>query len=244
MFFDGLSRVEVFFALFSVFMGAWVQSITGFGLAIVCVPFLLFIDPVLAPVPVILAAWVQPGMMLFQYYRHIDFPAIALAITGRIPGTLVALYLLLFLSADRLSIVIGFLILFAVSLSFSGRTFVYSRKNIFFASVLSGFMGTASGIGGPPVALVLRHQEGNRIRGFLALYFFLGSMISIIGLAMVGKIHTREISLAMLFIPVIFLGTKFGSAFVRYREIKWLPLAILSLCFFAGLSVIIRYLFF
>ena len=41
---------------------------------------------------------------------------------------------------------------------------------MFSAGFLSGFMGTSSSIGGPPMALVLQHEENDFIRANMAAF--------------------------------------------------------------------------
>ena len=41
-------------------------------------------------------------------------------------------------------------------------------------------MGTAASIGGPPMALLLQNESGNRIRANLAVFFVIGSFISLV----------------------------------------------------------------
>ncbi len=86
-----------------------------------------------------------------------------------------------------------------------------SRRNIAAASVVGGFAGTTSGIGGPPMALVYQRAEGPTVRGSLASYFVLASTVALVGLAFAGRFGLREIGAGLGLFPAVlaaFLASK------------------------------------
>ena len=68
--------------------------------------------------------------------------------------------LLAVVSDDALSLLFAVLVLLAVGLSVAGWHLAKTRPNLVGVGVLSGFMGTVSGIGGPPIALVYQQADG------------------------------------------------------------------------------------
>ena len=66
-------------------------------------------------------------------------------------------------------------------------------STLFGAGVLSGFMGTVSGIGGPPVALLYQHESGRTLRATLPRYFLVGGAITMVTLVAVGKLGRAEL---------------------------------------------------
>ena len=66
---------------------------------------------------------------------------------------------------------------------------------------VSGFMATAAGLGGPPVALVYQHETGLRLRGTLAWSFIIGTIVSLLALAWAGRFEREELRLSFLLIP-------------------------------------------
>jgi hypothetical protein len=47
---------EIFAAMLIIFVGSYVQSSIGFGLAIISAPVLFFIDPMYVPAPITISA--------------------------------------------------------------------------------------------------------------------------------------------------------------------------------------------
>ena len=60
------------------------------------------------------------------------------------------------------------------------------------AGATSGVLGTATAIGGPPMALVWQRKSGARLRGTMSGFFLVGSVMSIAALAATGAVdgHT------------------------------------------------------
>ena len=81
-----------------------------------------------------------------------------------------------------------------------------TRSVLFGAGAASGFMATAAGLGGPPVALVYQRAPGLRLRGTLAAYFIVGTVISLVALAWAGRFGAEEMRLSVFLIPGTVLG--------------------------------------
>src|SRR5213075_2611620 len=75
-----------------------------------------------------------------------------------------------------------------------------------FAGGLGGFMGTAVGIGGPPLALLYSNADGPEIRGALSRYFGASAVISLVLLAAFGQVHTDNMAMALVLLPGIVIG--------------------------------------
>ena len=54
------------------------------------------------------------------------------------------------------------------------------RRNVVLAGATSGLLGTATSIGGPPMALVWQRNSGARLRGTMSGFFLIGSVMSIV----------------------------------------------------------------
>ena len=228
-----------FLAWLAVFLGALVQAITGFGLAIVCVPFLLLIDSSLAPIPVLMAAWVHSILMLQRYRHDIHAQQLVPAILGRVPGVLLAVTALLYFDSNLLNLIIGLMILLAVWMSARGWQMQQNHRNFFLISTVSGMMGTISGVGGPPMAMLVRQQKPDQIRGFLAGYFFIGTLISILSLALAGLITDDHLIAALAFSPAVLLGTFLGPILLKRYRLDNLEKPLLWLCAIGGVWVIV-----
>ena len=84
-----------------VALASAVQTAIGFGLALIAVPLLLLIDAAMVPAPVVMMAFAQLIIAVYQYWRQIDWQMLKLAFIGRIPGTFVAMGLMSYFGASK-----------------------------------------------------------------------------------------------------------------------------------------------
>ncbi|MCC4819936.1 sulfite exporter TauE/SafE family protein, partial [Vibrio lentus] len=88
--------------------------------------------------------------------------------------------LLVMVSTSVLSLWLGLLVVFAVIVSLLPFRLEPTPIKMGIAGFFSGFFGTSSGIGGPPMALLLQHQDANQLRGNLSAFFVFSSIISLV----------------------------------------------------------------
>jgi hypothetical protein len=103
-------------------------------------------------------------------------------------------------------------------------------------------MGTASSIGGPPMALVYQHGPGDRLRATLGAYFVAGALMSLAALAVVGRFGVTEARLGAALVPGIVLGFAASSRLKALVDRGYTRPAVLSVAFATGLGVIFRQL--
>jgi uncharacterized membrane protein YfcA len=86
---------------------------------------------------------------------------------------------------------------------------------LFAAGALSGLSGTATSVGGPPVALALQHEPGIRLRATLGAFFFASSVVALASLAIFGALGWRDIVLGAVLVPAEVIGFAVSSHAVR-----------------------------
>lgn len=200
--------LEMLAATLVLAAGAAVQGSTGFAYALVAAPFLTLIDPRWVPAPIILSGVLLNFLIVWRERSHVDVRGVTWALAGRVPGSVIGGLLLAMLSPKQTALAIGAMVWLAVLLSISGLRVRPNTPTLVGAGMLSGFMGTTSSLGGPPVALVYQDVSGPRLRGTLTGYFLVGSIISLAVLAWAGRFGTYEMVAALVFLP----GTMAGFA--------------------------------
>jgi len=180
-----VTPVELATALALTVVGAVLQGSIGFGLAVVAAPILLLVNPVFVPGPMLLAAMLL--VILLRERRDVIVGDIAIGVIGRAIGTLPAAYAIATLPRNVYELLFAALVTLAVVLSMAGWRIRRTPATIGLAAILSGFAGTVSSIGGPPLALIYQHENGARLRGTLSAIFTLGTLISMIGLWWAGS---------------------------------------------------------
>ncbi|MDH3213075.1 MAG: TSUP family transporter, partial [Myxococcales bacterium] len=155
-------------------------------------------------------------------------------------GTLLAAAVLTSISQRAFDLLFGTLVLVAVALAASGLSVSPSRGRAAAAGALSGFMGTTSSIGGPPMALLYQGQGGSRLRATLSGYFVLGALFSIAVLAAIGRYGADEVALTACLVPAVLAGF-IASRWLRgYADRSGVRPLVLGLSACSAVAVLVR----
>ena len=232
---------EILIAVTVIFVGSYVQRSIGFGLAIIAAPLLFFIDPLYVPAPITICALTLSLANAAKFWKSISFAGLKYAIIGRIPGTVAGGMLLLWIDQRALALWLGISVIVAVGLSLANVMLKPTATAMFSAGFLSGFMGTSSAIGGPPMALVLQHEENDFIRANLAAFFVVSCIMSLAMLAAVGRFGMPQIIISLPLMPATLLGYWVAMKTLRHISHQRLRTASLILCGVAGSTAIVSY---
>jgi uncharacterized membrane protein YfcA len=194
-----------------VVIGALVQSVIGLGVSVVFAPVVGYVVPQALPaVPL----WVALATALFTLggeRAQVNLRALAWCVPARLPGTLLGLVLVENASERHLGIAVGAMVLAAVLLSWHAVPLPMTPLWLSAAGFTSGVTGTATSIGGPPVALVLHRRPAAEVRPTLAVFFVLGVVLSLAGLAAAGQLPLDSIWTGLLLVPFVGVGVLLGS---------------------------------
>ena len=219
-------------------VGAVVQGSIGFGLNLIAAPVLALVDPDLVPGPAIVIAFVFTALLAVRERRDIDLQGVRWAFYGRVPGSLAGAGAVAVLSGRALSLVIGVTVLIAVAVTASGWHVRPTRAVLVGAGALSGLMGTASSIGGPPMAMALHGSTGAAMRGTLSAFFLVGTVLSVALLAAVGEFGVADLTASAVMLPPLLAGFAASRLVAPHVDGPRLRLAVLVLSTVAALSVI------
>ena len=238
-----MNPLEIALAVTTIAVGALLQGSVGFGLAMVAAPVLVLIDPRFVPAPLLFGSLSLTALMAYRDRAGIDFFGLQWALLGRLGGTAVGLYALTRLPSDRFIFAFGVLVLLAVGLSVSGLHLRPTRRTLVSAGIVSGFMGTTTSIGGPPIALVYQHAPGPKLRGTLAGFFISGVSISLVALAAIGRLGTTELWLAAMLQPGVVVGFAVSNRLIGSLNPARLRPAVLTVAAAMAIVVILKELF-
>ena len=235
--------MEIVIAVAVIFVGSYVQSSIGFGLAIIAAPVLFFIDPLYVPAPITISAFTLSLANAAKHWHSISFEGLKFAIIGRIPGTVAGGLLLFWIGQEQLALWLGISVIAAVLLSLSNVVLKPTPSALLSAGFLSGFMGTSTSIGGPPMALLYQHEENDFIRANMAAFFCVSCLMSLIMLAIVGEFGMEHVLTSLPLMPATLLG--YWVAMKTLHRISHQNLRYFSLliCAIAGSVAITSYWF-
>jgi uncharacterized protein len=227
-------------ALAIVFLGAALQGSVGFGFAVLSVPILTLLNPEFVPVAPQIIALPMSIAALVRERSRIDTSGVGWIVAGRIPGALLAAAVLMVVVGRTLDLLIGSIVLVAVLILASGLHVPLNRRTRFAAGLFSGFSGTASGIGGPPIALLYRTQHGPTVRSTLGTIFTIGIAINLVVLTLTGILDRDDVVTALILAPAAVLGFAGSSLLHRRVEGRLLRNGILVVATIAAVGLLTR----
>lgn len=213
----------------ALLFGCAVQAATGYGSAVVALPVMELAFPSHMPALLILLGPPLIVLMVGIERAYIDAPAAAQVSSGLIFGTVLAIPVLDLVSGRPLRLLFGFATLAAlVSLTVLRGGVARTPQRSFAAGLASGFMGTATGMSGPPLAVVFAHEHGPTVRSTLGVIYGIGSAFSIGALLIARRIDATDLWLAALLTAPVVAGFGAGRLLLGRVSKRFLHLAILG----------------
>ncbi|MGH3149860.1 MAG: sulfite exporter TauE/SafE family protein [Streptosporangiaceae bacterium] len=199
-----------------VVLAAFVQGSSGLGFALITTPVIGIMHPSLLPVTTLVLMIPLNAYIAYRDRRHIDRTGAAWISAGRLPATLGGLVLLATIPAAHLNLLIGAATVAASLASLAAPSFTPGPAALLGSGVITGIVETATGVGGPPYALVYQHRPAPVLRSTVALCFLVGEIVSLALLLATGRVHADQIDAALGLLPALGLGAV-ASHFVHHR---------------------------
>jgi uncharacterized protein len=220
-----------------VMVAGFVQGTAGVGFALIVAPILALLAPDLVPVSLLLLMLPLNAYVAWRERRAID-PSGAIWITvGRFAGTFGGLWLLATLTPSLLGILIGVVTILLALATLVAPSFDPDRRALAAAGVVTGITETATGIGGPPLALVYQHQGAATLRATLAFCFLAGQLMSLAMLAVAGRVGVPQFEAAILLLPALAVGAL--ASRLTHGRVGGRPLRIFVLLFAIASGIVL-----
>lgn len=194
-----------------VFAASIVQASLGMGYGLTAAPLLALIDPVFVPVPTILVGMITSALGAYSERDSINWPEVKVVSSGRLAGVTGAVLVLHFVNDSSVfKLVFGIGIALAVALSLLDFRVRKTQSSLVSMGTVSGLMGTITGVGAPPLALIYQYSHAGSARPTLAAIFAVGCFVSLVGLALIGWFGITELMICVMMLPSMVLGTYSG----------------------------------
>lgn len=210
-----MSAPEIIALVLSVAVGAFLQGSIGFGIGMLAAPVVAFIDPTLVPATVLVLATVFTAVITIRDRASVNLRRGGWALLGRVPGTVVGAALVAVASESALALVVAGVVLGGVALSLIGWRPALRPRNLVIAGMVAGTSGTATSIGGPPMAIAFQRAEPAEVRGTLNAFFLVGSLVSLIALSLAGAVSAHSLQVAAMLLPALAVGYGAGRIAIR-----------------------------
>lgn len=220
--------------------GAALQGSIGFGQNLVAAPILVLLEPDVVPVPLLVTAFTITALVTVRERTEVDLEGVRWALVGRIPGAVVGVVAVAVLSTRGLAIAFAVMVLAATVLTAVGATVRRTHTTSVVAGAFSGFAGTTTSIGGPPIALLYADVEGGRLRGTLSAFFLVGVVMSIGLLAVGGQADLDDLLLGLQLSPGVVLGFVASRRLVPVLDRGYTRPIVLMVSAAGALAVLVR----
>ena len=221
-------------------VGAAVQGLVGLGLGLVAAPVTMLLAPDLMPDLLLWLALLFPMATLLREHQEIDWRGLGWSLPARVPGTAAGVALVATFSKDALGVVVGVMVLLSVLLTARAVVIPVNRATLVTAGFTSGVTGTATSIGGPPLAILLQHRTPRQIRTTLAVYFVLGAALSLCGLLVSGHLDVEVVLVALLLTPCLGLGLLVARVLRGAVPRHQVRVAMLTVCGLSASTLLVR----
>ncbi|MFE9702632.1 sulfite exporter TauE/SafE family protein [Streptomyces sp. NPDC005930] len=223
----------------AVAVAAFVQGSSGLGFALIVAPVAGFVDPGLVPV-FVLASMIPLNLYVAWRERaSLDLRGAGWITGARLAATPAGLAVLWLIPERDLGLFVGVSTVLAAVVSLAAPTFAPGRAAYVGAGAVTGLTETATGVGGPPLALVYQHRPPAELRSTVAACFLVGEVASLVLLFATGKAAPAELGRAALLLPAIAVGA-WLSRLVHHRlDARRMRLFVLVFALVSGLVLML-----
>ncbi len=204
-----------------MFLGAFLQGITGFGSGLIAVPLLAIFLPLTLITPLLSVINLVLALYLSWMLRHaIQLRQwLPLLFTG-VLGTLVGNFLLVWLNVDLLQLIMALLVItvglifwFGLQLKSTGTPWQQG-----FTGTIAGFCNGALTLSGPPVVLFLTSYGLARVsfRATLAVFFFTIAVTNVLSFSLQGSYELAHIPMLLAMAAGALIGGWIGHRISDY----------------------------
>jgi uncharacterized protein len=211
---------ELLAALLAALMAGVVTGTTGFGLALISTPILLFVyEPkTVIFLTAVFSVFINTAVVLDSWreaHRRLALALLVPACVGIVAGAEV----LRVVDPTYIRLAVGAVVVFSALLLVRDIRLpgADTRWGPVVAGSASGALSTSTGLAGPPIVLLLASCDlpKHQFRGTSAFYFLFMSVVTLIILAVRGLVDAEELPLAAALVPAGMVGKAIGTAFLK-----------------------------
>jgi uncharacterized membrane protein YfcA len=238
---DGIMTTnQVVLVLLIIFATSVVQSVAGFGSALLAVPLMVVVIDLQSAV--IISSFVGTLSNLLQSWqlrRNIDATMTKRFLLSTVIGAPAGLLLFIYANQSALKIVLGISILFGVFVLSRGLELQHISSWLdWLMGVLSGVLLMATSTNGPPLVFVLqaRKIDPARFRATLNMVFLVSGAFGLVMFGFAGEIVRSDVNMAAVSVPAMIIGVSLGVVIRKYVQQELFKKLVLILLTIGGLS--------
>jgi len=224
----------------TVLIAAFVQGSTGLGFALISGPVIGMVAPRLLPVFLLIQMIPLNGYVTWRERHALDGAGTTWISLGRLAGTFGGLGVLILVSEQQLSLLVGVSTVLAVLMTLLAPSFEPGKWAFLTAGLVTGVTETSTGVGGPPLALVYQHRPAAVLRSTVAACFLIGEVISLVVLAVSDSISSDQLQTALLLLPAVIVGALLSRLVHHRLDGRVMRYLVLGFALVSGVVVTVR----
>jgi uncharacterized membrane protein YfcA len=230
-----------------IFLAVLVQTLSGFGFAIMVMPLATLALGIQTAAPLIaMTGLVVYGINVVRYRRAVNLGELARLAVASALGVPVGIWLLSNVSETLVRQILGFVLaayaLYALLRPATAR--LRSQRWAYPAGFFAGCLGGAYNTPGPPAIVYgsLRQWPKDEFRAVLQTLFFCNAVLVVAAHLVAGHVTTQVATLFAWAVPALLLGIVVGSQLdrrvnqARFRTLVTVMILILGLVLLSGLG--------
>lgn len=209
--------MELFWIIIIIVIASLVKGITGFGFALVALPPLLIWYTPIEIIPVLLLCNLFSSILIVlqkKERRLINGQFKSLIIFGAF-FTVAGVFALKYLPEGLMVFILSIFLIVLSVLSILGVQYPIklTDRSYKIAGAFLGFLTGSISISGPPMALFLHSAkvDNQQFREIFSWFSIVTSIVALAGYLVLGILTFKSITMAGLFLPILFLGSFIGK---------------------------------
>lgn len=243
-----MSAATIIGIILAIVAGTALQRVTGMGLGLITAPALsVLMGPVAGVMLINVLATINAASNTFAMRANVDWrrfaPIAAALVVGAVPGA----FLIRAVSTDALMVLVGLLLLLALSVVTLGKRYVPNVEGVVpsaVAGAAGGFMSTLAGVSGPAFTVYAHAARWPKeiYAATLQPIFFVAGAVSFIIKEVTGAADLTAVSLPTwgLSVAAMAVGILIGSRVAPKVPVNAAYRVALGLAVFGGLTVLVR----
>ena len=235
--------IEIY--LFFVFVtAAFLQTVTGFGYALVTAPLLALVLDIKDTVMLtMLTGFISTLFLLQEVKGQGSYSDVLPLISSSLVGALFGAYAMVLISSEWLKLFIGVVVMLSACSMFMKYELPIKHNKLTegIIGTINGFLGTTTSVNGPLLVLYYLNSSENKavFRGILTRYFLVVSLPMIAMAYFAGTLHIEALWLYTIeAIPALYLGTLLGEKLFRYIKAETFRKIALIVVFVGSIMII------
>lgn len=228
--------------MFAVFIASFMQSVTGFGMAIIATPLLIIsYEPKLVVIMLQFISICSNLIFGIYLYKKADLKLIGYLTLGAIIGQPLGLLVYSNVSNTTLKLFVSICILcFLILMKFFNAKIPETNRNSTITGFLSGILATTTGMSGPPLVMYLAStkQDPAALRATSIIYFAFINITALIGFSFTDQPMQVAAQNSIYLLPGLILGLILGNLAFKHVSAELFRQMIFAMLFFSCIYTI------